>query len=168
MDMKLVIETCLTSYLVALVEKDKVTKHIFAAKCLKKSDRLANDVEKLIGSKLASLTAIYVTNGPGSFMGLRAGLIYAYTLATSLNIPLWTASSLNFLAQGSPGNYYLDAKSGQSFTQKFPQGEVKLVPFKPNSLFQIQKFLQDPLKSLQVFKRDAKPLAHYYKKPKVG
>lgn len=42
---------------------------------------------------------IIVSNGPGSYTGLRIGVTFAKTLAYTLNIPLFSVSSLHVLAQ---------------------------------------------------------------------
>lgn len=47
------------------------------------------------------LDKIMVTNGPGSFTGIRIGLSVAKTMAYALNIPVIPISTLEMLASGS-------------------------------------------------------------------
>ncbi len=48
--------------------------------------------------KPKDLDKIFVTNGPGSFTGIRVGLTIAKTMAWSLNIPIIPISSLEVIA----------------------------------------------------------------------
>lgn len=48
--------------------------------------------------KISELDKIFVTNGPGSFTGIRVGLTVAKVVATSFNIPLVLISSLEYLS----------------------------------------------------------------------
>ena len=65
----------------------------------------ADDVERLV-----------VGRGPGSYTGVRMGLITARTLAFSLRIPAAGVSTLAALAEGSPGAVpVIDARRGEVF-----------------------------------------------------
>lgn len=61
-------------------------------------------VENLLGrsgSRLEELEGIVVSDGPGSFTGLRIGASVAKALVHVLGIPLWTAPSLMVRAAGA-------------------------------------------------------------------
>lgn len=67
------------------------------------------------------LNRIIVTEGPGSYTGVRIGVTTAKTLAWSLNIPIVGVSSLEVLAQNGYyfGGYvspFIDARRGQVYT----------------------------------------------------
>jgi tRNA threonylcarbamoyladenosine biosynthesis protein TsaB len=65
----------------------------------------ADDVETLV-----------VGRGPGSYTGVRMGLITGRTLAFSLGIPAAGVSTLAALAEGSPGSVpVIDARRGEIF-----------------------------------------------------
>jgi tRNA threonylcarbamoyladenosine biosynthesis protein TsaB len=74
-----------------------------------------------------SLTALFLTIGPGSFTGLRLGVSVARTLAWSLGariiaIPTMPVLARNALAAGPPPEHVavlLDAKRGQTFAACF-------------------------------------------------
>jgi tRNA threonylcarbamoyladenosine biosynthesis protein TsaB len=101
-------------------------------------DRLLLDHEYSI----SSLQAICIGLGPGTFSGLRVGVVTARGLAQGLGLPLTGSSSLAALATGlvtapeSRGRRLLpviDAKRGQVFSQLFladdagkvtPQSEI--------------------------------------------
>ncbi|MDG5785863.1 tRNA (adenosine(37)-N6)-threonylcarbamoyltransferase complex dimerization subunit type 1 TsaB [Evansella sp. AB-P1] len=71
--------------------------------------------------KPKELDRIIVSEGPGSYTGVRIGVTTAKTLAWSLNIPIVGISSLEILAQN--GRYFdglispfIDARRGQVYT----------------------------------------------------
>lgn len=53
------------------------------------------------------IDTIFVTNGPGSFTGIRIGLTIAKVMAWSLKIKVIPISSLEFMASGHNGNEYV-------------------------------------------------------------
>ena len=55
---------------------------------------LIDEMLKEKNIKLNDLNKIVVVNGPGSFTGIRIGVTVAKTISYSLNIPIYTISSL--------------------------------------------------------------------------
>jgi tRNA threonylcarbamoyladenosine biosynthesis protein TsaB len=51
---------------------------------------------------IGEITAVAVTNGPGSYTGLRIGVAFAKGVATVNNLPLIGVSTLDMLAAGQP------------------------------------------------------------------
>ena len=82
--------------------------------------RVLDDANALLadaGLGADDLDAIVVGRGPGSYTGLRMGLITARTLAFSLGISVAGVPTLEALAAGSPGSVpVVDARRGEVFT----------------------------------------------------
>jgi tRNA threonylcarbamoyladenosine biosynthesis protein TsaB len=82
--------------------------------------RVLKDVEELLrdaGVAADDIDAIAVGTGPGSYTGLRIGLVTARTLAVSLGVPVAGVSTLDALAAGGPGAVpVVDARRGEVFT----------------------------------------------------
>lgn len=74
---------------------------------------------------MKDLSGIVVTKGPGSFTGVRIGLSSAKVLAMTLNINLYTLSSLNYYAGLSKKNIILDARSKKVFLGEYLNGVKK-------------------------------------------
>jgi tRNA threonylcarbamoyl adenosine modification protein YeaZ len=82
--------------------------------------RILADVEALLGAADAGVEdveAIVVGTGPGSYTGLRMGLVTARTLAFSLGVTVAGISTLAALAAGAPDALpVIDARRRQVFT----------------------------------------------------
>lgn len=82
--------------------------------------RILGDVDDLLAAADASssdVDRLVVGTGPGSYTGLRMGLVTARTLALALEVPVAGVSTLAALAAGSPGaTPVLDARRGEVFT----------------------------------------------------
>jgi tRNA threonylcarbamoyl adenosine modification protein YeaZ len=63
------------------------------------------------------LTALAVNQGPGSFTGIRTGIITARTMAQFLKIPVYTFNAFELLAaqENSPVSIYLDALRNRAY-----------------------------------------------------
>jgi len=87
--------------------------------------RILEDVDSLLaGAALEreAIEGIVVGTGPGSYTGLRMGLVTARALAIALDAPLAGVSTLAALAAGAPGAHpVIDARRSELFTASYRQ-----------------------------------------------
>lgn len=98
---RLVIDSA-TSYLfIGLYEGVTLIEDFYEEGHNDHSVKLMDQLENLLvrhGLKAKALDEIIVGIGPGSYTGLRIGVVVAKMLAFSLNVPIYTVSSLAMLA----------------------------------------------------------------------
>lgn len=115
---------------------DSATKHLYVAlyedyQCIEKYYKEGNndhsvtlmiELERILLSnqiKVKDIDEIYVGIGPGSYTGLRVGVVVAKMFGWNNNIPVFTVSSLLMMASSSVGDGLvlaeIDARRGNSF-----------------------------------------------------
>lgn len=72
------------------------------------------------------LTALAVNHGPGSFTGIRTGIITVRTMAQFLNLPVHVFNPFELLASGyeQPVSVYLDALRGRAYHARLSFNEA--------------------------------------------
>lgn len=124
----LLIETSTEKGIVALVEDQRVLFSHQLPPGLQSSNYLLpvlDEAMRKVGIKLSTIDCIGVGIGPGSYTGIRVGVIVAKTLSFSLNLPLVGICSLQtFIPSISEGKFgvIIDAKIGGVYLQL---GEMK-------------------------------------------
>ena len=87
---------------------------------LSRAVKILEDVDALLaggGVRSSDVDAIAVGTGPGSYTGLRMGLVTARALAFALSVPVAGVSTLEALAAGTSGaTPVIDARRGEVFT----------------------------------------------------
>jgi tRNA threonylcarbamoyladenosine biosynthesis protein TsaB len=84
-----------------------------AVRILEEADGLLAEA----GLERDALEGIVVGTGPGSYTGLRVGLVTARALAFALELPVAGVSTLAALAEGAPGaEPVIDGRRGELFT----------------------------------------------------
>lgn len=121
--MKLFIDTATALLQVALFNKEHIDLHTHIGKN-DHSKTLMVEIEALLkrnGVDVSELTEIIVGEGPGSYTGVRIGVVVAKTLATSLSIPLYKVSSLEVIASSRNGvvPVVIDARRGNVFSASY-------------------------------------------------
>ena len=105
-----------------------------------------------VGANFKGVAAVAVTNGPGSFTGLRLGVVTARTIAQACGCALVGVNTLEALAAGHVGHKCLlaglDARRGEIFAAFFDtsKGEIRRLcedkAYTPEELLQKTKELQ--------------------------
>ena len=172
--MKLLIDTSLKTMFLSLI-KDGKTISFYKETIQKKADALPNVFKELIVNAkidVKDIKEIYVTTGPGSFMGARTALTFVRTISQITGAALYAADTLSFISGSQKGEYYIDAKSGQSYKGVF-DGEnmsISLVDFKEDSIVDYPAIIDTPKAYLSTFKKTS-PLEcfpTYFKEPRIG
>ncbi len=84
---------------------------------------------KLFGARARNLELVAVSIGPGSYTGLRVGVVCAKTLAYAANCQLVDVNTLEAIACNSPGNVtavevICDAQRGDLFAAKYARDSL--------------------------------------------
>jgi tRNA threonylcarbamoyladenosine biosynthesis protein TsaB len=126
------IDTSQTPLSVAVVKDDQVLAEYKSSIKITHSIGTMPAIEELLKKvdiQPSELDAIAVANGPGSYTGVRIGVTIAKTLAWTLNIPIFSVSSLQLLAANAP--YFpgvvctiMDARRGNVFAGIYVDGET--------------------------------------------
>ena len=115
----LCIDTC-HKFLTLAIIKDGELFDAYNHECPKKqSETVFIELKKLFNKHHLSvddIEKVCVTNGPGSYTGIRIGLTIAKTLCSFKNIPLYTISSLCLYANNEANTMVLlDARSKRAY-----------------------------------------------------
>jgi tRNA threonylcarbamoyladenosine biosynthesis protein TsaB len=115
------------------------------------SERMLPALEWLLatlGLSLRDCAAVAVSQGPGSFTGLRAGIATAKGLSFSLGVPLFGISTLEALAANAPPATgpvcaVLNARRGEVFRALFGRGPAGPQRLEPDRLVPLQSFADE-------------------------
>ncbi len=98
------------------------------------------NVLETAGKELAGVDVISVTNGPGSYTGLRIGIAYAKALAYGAKKPLVCVNTLDYIARSCPVKdagvivSLLDARNTlcfySTYVRAFDENGSRFVPFR--------------------------------------
>ena len=117
-----------TTYLFVVFYDEELKSRLFYKQMISHnnhSENIINVIEeglKETGLKLKDFNKVIVGYGPGSYTGLRVGMVVAKMMAYSLDIPLYVVSSLSFVGSGyftKDGTYivYNIAKKEHCYTK---------------------------------------------------
>ncbi len=116
-----------------------------------------DEVFRQLGYDPSVLYAVVVNKGPGSYTGLRVGITVAKTLAYSLNIPVYSYSSLEAMAYryrfcNSKITAVINAGKGECYLQEFTSDGKEIKPVSEIKLIKISHFKQMDIDGLVVVK----------------
>ncbi|HBE03593.1 MAG: tRNA (adenosine(37)-N6)-threonylcarbamoyltransferase complex dimerization subunit type 1 TsaB [Spirochaetes bacterium GWF1_41_5] len=124
-------DTSTISLSVCLLKDDAVFE-FYAADFYRHNETLLPAAEELCrkaGCSIKEINALAVAAGPGSFTGLRIGIMTFKSLAYALDVPLYSCNSLDLLAQNARHVCGLvmpviDAKKKSVYTALYRQGSL--------------------------------------------
>jgi len=127
----LAIETSGTIGSVAACEDDAVQVALFFERGMTHGRELVPKLDEALGASgwaLGEVELVAVSQGPGSYTGLRVGITCAKMLAHFGRTPLIGVSSLDVLARNAPRHFasicpVIDAKRQQVYTAVYEAGE---------------------------------------------
>ncbi len=152
------IETSSLVFSVAVCDGERILSFLKSNDPTRRSDYLTELIQEAIrtaGLTLAGLDGFTISIGPGSFTGLRVGVMTIKTLAWALMKPILPISTLeiiayNFCRNSTSIGVFLDARKGKVYSASFaPDGIDNLKRSSPDQLLlpeeALEKFPRDTL-----------------------
>ena len=144
----LAIDTSSTSGSIAISANNKIEYLQYLDLKITHSERLMPQISfglKQCKLSIGNIDAILISNGPGSFTGLRIGLSTAKGLSYADKIPIIPFDTLEMLAINLYGNQnniavFNDAKMGEVYAGIFSPKMEKIIPsgnFKPQEFLDL-------------------------------
>ena len=122
------IDTSFHYLTLVLFDEDHILASIQKEAFKRQSELVLVEIEQLFlscGLKPNTLEAIVVTDGPGSYTGLRIGLTIAKVLGSLANVKVYTLSSLQVLAGLEEDiHVLLDARAKRVYYAHYRKGNV--------------------------------------------
>ncbi len=147
----LAIDTATQVSSVAVADEGRLLAELTMQGKLTHSETLLPHIEQVL--KMAAvakedLTGIAISNGPGSFTGLRIGLAAAKAMSYVLNIPLVGVSTLQALAYQLPVPgvrlmCLLDAQKGNAYVESYRWENSSLQVVEPVKVAKISEIVAD-------------------------
>lgn len=117
--MKLFLETALKKNYVAVLDHEKLIRlHEF-----NQADEIVHHIEAL-ELDLKMIDEIGVGTGPGSYTGVRLGVVVAESMGLALNIPVKGISSLHIFERGEGEAVVTDARASGFYVLRGEEPEV--------------------------------------------
>jgi tRNA threonylcarbamoyladenosine biosynthesis protein TsaB len=111
---------------VALIENDTLIQAIQTLSLKTQSETIMVEIDRLFalaGWKPSDLNALVLTDGPGSYTGLRISMTVAKVLGLTQNIQLYTISSLQLMAGTLPDVVaVMDARAKRVYLGHYQNG----------------------------------------------
>lgn len=124
----LAMDTAYKYLTIGLYQDGKLLKGVALPAFKKQSELLFTYLNQLLKDcdlKYKNIDEIVITDGPGSYTGVRIAMAAAKVLASQLQIPLYTLSTMQLYA-GSKGsfNVILDARSSRAYCGYVENGKL--------------------------------------------
>lgn len=118
-------------YLSLAIAKDDEVVASFSSECFKRqSEQLFVELDNMFKQaniEKKDIEAVYITDGPGSYTGVRIGMTLAKVLCEIKNIKLYTISSLKLYAGNKEKTMVvMDARANRAYVGVYDKGECVL------------------------------------------
>ena len=117
-----------TSLTVGLAKDDVLLEEISYEAWQSQSEHMIPELNKLLdkyGVDIKDIKEVVVAIGPGSYTGVRIAITIAKTIATALDVKVYTVSSLRCQKDGKhPSICVINARSGRSYFGVFKDQEI--------------------------------------------
>lgn len=122
----LVMDTAWKNLVLALFEDDQMVAGFSRQAFKRQSETLFVELKKLLakaGWKLKDIDEVIITDGPGSYTGLRMAMTVAKILGSQADMAIKTISTLQLYAGDAPAaNVLLDARGGRVYAGHIENG----------------------------------------------
>ena len=174
--MKILIDTVNKDLFISLIKNGKTLDFIHLKEYIYKSNILPSLYRDLLEKNnliTKDIEEFYVVNGPGSFMGIRAGVVFSKTLAFVGKKKLFQCNNLKFISGGRDIEVFIDAKSKKSFRGREINGEYKvdIINFVEETILDYNELIISPNIFINLFNQVNDILnfkENYFKEPRVG
>lgn len=140
----LFLDTAWKNLIVALLEDGKLVNGECQEAFKRQSETLFVVLKQLLEKTdwtLEDIDQVVVTNGPGSYTGLRLALTSAKILGTQANIPVSVLTTFQlYSGKAKKANVLLDARGNRAYVGHIEQGKVNWMGILP--LEEISAFLE--------------------------
>ena len=144
---RLCIDSATKFLYIALYDNNECLGKYYSAGSNDHSVQLMINIEKILKNnkvKVSDLDEIYVCVGPGSYTGLRIGVVVAKMFGWNDNIDVFTVSSLALIASSSDQETLLlseiDARRGNSFLGLYKQEKQLLSLVDSEKLVSLEEY----------------------------
>ena len=143
---RLVIDSATKYLYIGLFDDTEMIEESYEAGHNDHSVKLMSEIERIFMDNditVSDLSEIIVGIGPGSYTGLRIGVVVAKMFGWNNNIPVKTVSSLALMASRSDEKYVLaeiDARRGNSFLGLYINDGKSLVLVDKEQLVNLEEF----------------------------
>ncbi len=154
---RLVIDSATKYLYIGLFEDNSLLGRFYEAGHNDHSVKLMTEIEKLFKDnsvKVADLDEIIVGKGPGSYTGLRIGVVVAKMFGWNNDITVKTVSSLALIASSYDGENLvipeIDARRGNSFLGLYQNSGEGLILVAKEQLTNLEKYKESLDKDFEV------------------
>ena len=124
-------DTSHTYLALALLQDDKLLDSICEVAPKKQSELIFPELLSLLDKNHLSakdIDEVVITEGPGSYTGVRIAMTVAKVFCSQKKIPLYTVNTLRLYAGNASGRVVLDARGKRVYTAVYKEGKEMEAP----------------------------------------